>query len=156
MSRAPRASFAPALWVLGGLALGLALGLGAVKSGSPTLLAAARGVEPLGILFVNAIRMTVVPLVVALLVTGIVSLSDAGAVTRLGLRTLALGVGLTAAVALFALAIAGPLFGRMRLDPAVAGLVGVPAADTPPPAPPGLVQWFSELIPVNPLKAAAD
>jgi proton glutamate symport protein len=155
---APRAPYASALRVLAGLALGLALGLGASKSGSSALLSMARAVEPIGTLFVNAIRMTVVPLVVAILITGIVSLGDAGLLTRLGLRSLALGAGLTAAVAGFAMLIAAPIFSRMRIDPAAAESLRQSAvsgvASSPPP--PGLAQWLSDLIPTNPIKAAAD
>ena len=158
MTAAPRASYASALWVLGGLALGLALGLTAAKSGSPALLAVARGVEPFGIIFVNAIRMTVIPLVVAILLTGIVSISDAGLLTRLGLRSLVLGVGLTTAVAVFTMVIAAPLFSRMRIDPSVAAALRQAAVSGPVPAvtPPGLAQWLTDLIPANPIKAAAD
>ena len=159
MTAAPRAPFTSALSVLAGLALGLALGLAASRSGSPALLAAVRAVEPLGTLFVNAIRMTVVPLVVAILITGIVSIGDAGLLTRLGLRSLVLGLGLTTAVAAFAMVIAAPIFARMQIDPAaaeslrqsVAGAATIPAA-----APPSLAQWLTDLIPTNPIKAAAD
>jgi proton glutamate symport protein len=156
---APRAPHASALRVLAGLALGLALGLGASKSGSSALLSMARAVEPIGTLFVNAIRMTVVPLVVAILITGIVSLGDAGSLTRLGLRSLALGAGLTVAAAGFAMLIAAPVFSRIRIDPAAAESLrqsAVSGAASPPPAPPGLTQWLSDLIPTNPIKAAAD
>ena len=158
MTAPSRASYASALWVLAGLAAGLVLGLAAAKSGAPVLLAATRAVEPVGILFVNAIRMTVVPLVVAMLLTGILS-SDAGLLSRLGLRSLVLGVGLTSTVAVFAMAVSAPLFSRIRIDPAVSAafresVTGGPTA--PAAAAPGLTQWLTELIPVNPLKSAAD
>jgi proton glutamate symport protein len=159
VTAAPRAAFAPALSVLVGLALGLALGLAASKSGSPALLAVARAVEPLGTIFVNAIRMTVVPLVVAMLITGIVSISDGGLLTRLGLRSLVLGLGLTTSVAAFTMVIAAPLFSRMRIDPAVAESLrqsALSGAAAPASSPPGLAQWLTDLIPVNPIKAAAD
>ncbi len=159
MTAAPRASYASALQVLAGLALGLALGLAASRSGSPALLAAARAVEPLGTIFVNAIRMTVIPLVVAMLLTGIVSISDAGLLTRLGLRSLVLGVGLTTAVAAFTMVIAAPLFSRMRIDPQVAESLRESAgsgAAVPAPTPPGLAQWLSDVIPTNPIRAATD
>lgn len=157
MTTTPRAPYGSALRVLAGLALGLALGLAASRSGSPGLLALARGVEPLGTLFVNAIRMTVVPLVVAVLISGIVSISDAGLLTRLGLRSLVLGVGLTTTVAVFTMLIAAPLFARMQVDPAAAEALRQSAVSAAAPAaPPGLAQWLTDLVPVNPIKAAAD
>src|SRR5438105_1810875 len=48
--------------VLIALVLGLALGIAVSVSGSPALAAAARAIEPLGTLFINAIRIVVVPL----------------------------------------------------------------------------------------------
>ena len=45
--------------------------------------------DPIGTLWVNAIRMTVIPLVVSLLVTGIVQSEDSRSVGRLGVRALA-------------------------------------------------------------------
>ncbi len=159
MSGAPGASYGPALRVLAGLGLGLALGFAASRSGSPGLLALTRAVEPLGTLFVNAIRMTVVPLVVAMLLTGIVSISDAGMLTRLGLRSLGLGVGLTAVVAVFAMLVAAPVFSRMRIDPVVAESLRQSALNGPAfpaAAPSGVAQWLVDLVPANPVKAAAD
>ena len=157
VTAASRAPYAGVLQVLAGLLLGLALGLLASASGAPFLLGVTRAVAPLGTLFVNAIRMTVVPLVVAMLLTGIVSISDAGLLTRLGLKSLVLGVGLTAAVATFTLMIGVPLFARMRIDPAAAEALRQSAAGVaaPPAAPPGLAQWLTDLIPVNPVGAAA-
>ena len=51
--------------------LGLALGVAVSASGSPTLMAVAASVEPLGTLFINEIRMVVIPLVVGILVVGV-------------------------------------------------------------------------------------
>ena len=51
-----------------GLAAGLAVGVGISAVGDPRLLSAVSFIQPLGVLWVNAIRMTVIPLVVSLLV----------------------------------------------------------------------------------------
>src|ERR1043165_7182968 len=71
------------------IALGAALALGVLvaASGNASLLRAADVVSPLGALWVNAIRMTVIPLVVSLLVTGVASAADARSIGRLGGRT---------------------------------------------------------------------
>lgn len=159
MTATPRASYRPAVWVLIGLGAGVLLGVLASRSGSPALLALVRALEPVGIIFVNAIRMTVVPLVVALLISGIVSVTDAGLLSRLGLKSLLLGLGLAFTVALFTMVIAVPVLARLHIDPAVAASLrlGV-TADPPAPVavPPGWTQWLVDLVPANVFKAAAD
>ena len=85
---AARSSYASALWVLAGLSAGILLGILASVSASPWLLVLVHSVEPIGAIFVNAIRMAVVPLVVASLIVGVVSITDQRSLTRLGLRSL--------------------------------------------------------------------
>ena len=72
------------------VALGAAIAGGVIigASGSASLLGAADFIAPLGSLWVNAIRMTVIPLVVSLLITGIASATDVRAIGRIGARTL--------------------------------------------------------------------
>ena len=70
--------------VLLALLAGLALGAGAAASDSETLRGVALAIEPVGTLWTNAIRMTVVPLVVALVITGVASHADLGRIGRLG------------------------------------------------------------------------
>jgi proton glutamate symport protein len=154
----PRASYRPAVWVLIGLGAGLLLGIFASSSGSPALLALVRGLEPVGIIFVNAIRMTVVPLVVAMLISGIVSVTDAGLLSRLGLKSLLLGLGLAFTVALFTMVIAVPVLARLPVDPAAAAALrqGITADSASPLGAPSLGQWLIDLVPANVFKAAAD
>src|SRR5687768_13620949 len=95
--------------VLIGLVAGLLLGAIVSASGNPALLSAVSGLQPVGELWVNAIRMTVLPLVVAMLVGGIASISDLRSVGRLGVRTTVLMLGLLVGSALVAV-ILGPLF----------------------------------------------
>src|SRR5437763_1978641 len=74
--------------VLVGLGLGLAVGLIVAATHSSSLLAAVDAVAPVGALWVNAIRMTVIPLVVSLVITGVASTSHTRSIGRLGGRTL--------------------------------------------------------------------
>ena len=74
--------------------------LAIAASGNATLLRAADAVAPIGTLWVNAIRMTVIPLVVSLLITGVASAADVTAVGRLGGRTLLVFVLLLVGVAI--------------------------------------------------------
>ncbi|MBI4538408.1 MAG: dicarboxylate/amino acid:cation symporter [Gemmatimonadetes bacterium] len=147
--------------VLTGLVAGLGLGAVVAAVRAPLLLTAVSLIEPLGTLWVNAIRMTVIPLVVSLLIGGIASASGAGAIGRIGGRALLLFFAFLGASALFAAMAAPPLLSLLRLDPAAVtalresvvatGQAAVGARDVPT-----LREWLVGLIPVNPVGAAAD
>ncbi len=155
---APGTTVRPALWTLAGLAAGLLLGILASRTASASLLAIVRGLEPVGTLFVNAIRMTVVPLVVALLISGLVSVPDTGLLGRLGLRALLLGLSLALVVALFTMVIAVPVLARVQIDAAAAASLrqGITADAPAPLGSPDFAQWLTDLVPANVFKAAAD
>src|SRR5207249_8469607 len=72
-----------------GLAAGLMLGLAAAWTQQPALLTVARGLRPLGTLFLNLLWMVVIPLVVTALFAGVAGLGSVRRVGRLGIRTLA-------------------------------------------------------------------
>ena len=88
--------------VAGGIAIG--------ASGNASLMRLADGVAPVGALWVNAIRMTVIPLVVSLIITGIASASDVKSVGRLGGRTLLVFVLLLVGIAIVVMPLAPGLF----------------------------------------------
>ncbi|MGZ8469644.1 MAG: cation:dicarboxylate symporter family transporter, partial [Gemmatirosa sp.] len=79
----------PTVLALVALVAGLVVGAATAATDAPALRAFVRLVEPLGTLWVNAIRMTLVPLVVSLLVTSVASVADVRAVGRLGARAVA-------------------------------------------------------------------
>lgn len=155
---APRRGLSPTLLALVALAAGLALGLAAASWGGVlrTLVAV---VEPLGTLWVKAIRMTLVPLVVALLVGSVAGFADVRALGRLGARTVFLFVALLVGVAVFAALVAPPLLARTPLDPATAEALRAkfapPAADAVAELP-TLRGFVTGLVPVNPIRAAAE
>jgi Na+/H+-dicarboxylate symporter len=153
-----RSSYASALWVVAGLVAGITLGIVASTSASPALAALIRFVEPIGTIFVNAIRMAVVPLVVASLIVGIVSITDARSLTRLGVRSLIVFLALAVSAAVFATVIAAPVLARLEIDPLVAERLRASAtAKSPvPPSAPTVAQWLTDLVPANPIRAAAD
>ena len=96
--------------VLVALVLALVLGAAVAASGNATLLNAANLVAPIGTLWVNAIRMTIIPLIVSLLVTGVASASDIKAIGRIGRKTLLIFVMLSGAVAIVMIPLAAALF----------------------------------------------
>jgi Na+/H+-dicarboxylate symporter len=150
----------PTARVLLALIAGLVLGVVAAATGSRPLLAIAIGVEPVGTLWTNAVRMTVIPLVVALIVTGVTATADPRHLGRLGARALPLFVGLLLASGVFALLVAPLSLDRLHIPPEVAaGLrAGAAASDAAAGARqmPSLVQRIVEVVPANPIKAAAD
>src|SRR6516225_10660549 len=96
--------------VLVALGAGIAGGTAIAASGNAPLLRAADLIAPVGTLWVNAIRMTVIPLVVSLLITGVASATDVGAIGRLGGRTLIVFGLLLAATAAIVIPLAPSLF----------------------------------------------
>ena len=77
------------LAIAGGLALGLIVGLGAAATGNEWLLLVAKGSAPFGTIFVNAIRMVVIPLIVTVIFTSIARLGDPRKLGRIGGMTIA-------------------------------------------------------------------
>ncbi len=140
--------------VLAALLAGLAAGVVIAWSQSPTLLSVASAVEPIGALWVNAIRMTVVPLVVSLLFTGIAS-SSGPSIGRLGGRAVAWFVGLVAAGALLTAIVAPPLLSLANLDSAAFASLREGTSTVAVALPP-FRDWIVNLIPSNPVRAAAD
>jgi Na+/H+-dicarboxylate symporter len=138
------------------LILGLAGGLAVLAHPTPGLLKLVSVIEPIGTLWVNAIRMTVVPLVFALLITGVASCANVRAVSDIGWRTLLCFLGLLVFAAIAGLIIVPPLFTWFHMAPeTIAALRGnEPAIATP--AIPTFGEWLVSLVPTNPIKAASD
>lgn len=151
-----------ALKVLIALVAGLALGLGIASSGSATLAHLVPLIEPVGTLWVSAIRMTIVPLVVSSLIVGVGGAADARGVGRLGARALVLFVAFLATATLLALLVGPPVLATIHVDPAAAANLLAGAAHAAGGAVasasslPGVAQWIVDLVPSNPIKAAAD
>jgi Na+/H+-dicarboxylate symporter len=140
--------------VLTALVAGLAIGVAVSWSQQPALLSAVSAVEPIGALWVNAIRMTVVPLVVSLLITGIAS-GSARSVGRIGGRALLLFAVLIAGTALLTAVAAPALLSLASFDSSAFASLreSVPSGATELPP---VRDWIVGLIPANPVRAAAD
>jgi proton glutamate symport protein len=151
-----------ALKVLVALVAGLALGLGISSSGSPAAAHFVPLIEPVGTLWVAAIRMTIIPLVMASLIVGVGGAADAKQIGRLGARAVLLFVALLGAATLAALLVGPPVLASIHIDGPAAARLLAGAAQTSgavvesAKSLPGVAQWVIELVPSNPVKAAAD
>ena len=141
--------------------LGLIAGFtaGAMLAGSPESAGAQfiHAIEPLGGVWLNALRMTVLPLVFALLVTGVGTVRDSAAGGKLAARSMAWFVVLLTAAAIAASLMTPFLLRVFPVDPAAAAALRASAghaaqAITPPPP---FGEWLLALISANPFEAAS-
>jgi proton glutamate symport protein len=150
MNERTRVLLALVLAIVGGIAIAI--------SGSASLLRAADFIAPIGTLWINAIRMTVIPLVVSLLITGVASASDIKSVGRLGARTLFVFFLLLIVTAVIVMPVCVGVFNLL------------PQRGAAPPLPAGaaeaagqiaggqrqtFAEWVVSLLPSNPIAAAA-
>lgn len=125
-----------------GLVLGVIAGLIA-----PLVNFDAQWFKPFGQLFINLVRMIVVPLVFATLVSGAASVSDISKLGRVAVKTLvyfALGTMLATAIGL----IIGDLF-----HPGTGLTISTEGLAAKEIAPPSLVQVLMNIVPVNPVES---
>ena len=120
--------------VLLALVVAIALGLLIAASNDARLIGLADQLVPIGTLWVNAIRMTVIPLVVSLLVTGVASTTDVAAIGRLGARTVIVFLLLPAGMAVVMMPIIATVFAWL------------PPAASRPPLPPGASEAASQVV----------
>jgi len=145
--------------VLLALVAAILLGVLIAASQNASLIRAADVIAPIGTLWVNGIRMTVIPLVVSLLITGVASVSDIKSIGRLGGRTLVTFVLLLIGVAAIVIPIALAMFrllpphGALELPPGAVEAANEMSVE-------GQTQtfsaWLVSLLPANPVAAAAS
>jgi len=131
------------LWqqILVGLVLGVVVGM-LFKS-------LAQGLAPVGALFLNAIKMLIVPLVFVSLVAGITAMSDSAKLGRISVKTIAIYLISTA----FAVSI-GLAFGTLFSPGEGMNMVASGSAEAKQA--PSLVQILVGLVPTNPVMAFAE
>jgi len=146
--------------VLLAVAAAIILGIVIAASHNDVLIRAADAVAPIGTLWVNAIRMTVIPLVISLLITAVASASDVKSIGRLGVRTLIVFVLLLVGTAIVVMPFGPALFrllpqrlGAPQLPPGAAEAAGQIAAGGQSQT---FSTWLTSLLPSNPVGAAAS
>ncbi|GAA0565972.1 dicarboxylate/amino acid:cation symporter [Halomonas salifodinae] len=132
-----------ALWkkILIGMALGMLAG--GILGPDAELL------KPIGTLFINAIKMLIVPLVFCSLVVGVTSMQDTRKLGRIGLKSVVLYLGTTAVAISIGLGM-GTLFSPGEGVNMVAADSAVAASEAPT-----LVETLLNMIPTNPVDALA-
>lgn len=142
------------LWqrVLAALVLGVVFGL--VASGTMGQDPATQWIDtyirPVGLLFINLIRMLIVPLIFTTLVAGVIAMGKPSKLGSLGIKTIALYL-----VTTFFANVIGLTFGTLFRPGAGVDLAGVEAVpvNTDPPS---VTERLLEIVPTNPIAALAD
>ena len=112
--------------------------------------------EPVGTLWLNALRMTVLPLVVALLVAGIGRSTETAGASRLALRALRVFILLLTVGAVLGAVLSVGFLALWPVAPeAAAALRAAASGATAVPELPPLRDWLVSVIPANPFEAAA-
>ena len=143
--------------ILLALVLGLALGI-AGASLDPALAGRAADIaDPIGALWLNALRMTIVPLVVSLLITGIAQTAEsarAGRIAGLSLTWIVTMMSLSAVIGAMLMPMILNLFPMPGESAAAlkAALTTAPAVAAVPP----FGDFIRAIIPTNPIAAASN
>ena len=150
-----------ATWlVLGALIIGLLLGALSNQAGDGIRQPLITVASTVGGLWLDALKMTVIPLIIALLVTGVVSGADQARAGRIAARSVIwFVIVLTSSAAFGAIAMTA-LLETFPLPSAAAealraGLATVDSAATSASVP-TVQDWLKSLIPTNPIAAAAN
>ena len=143
-----------------GLLAGFLLGLGLAFVPTPATATIVGLFATAGAIFIDLIRMTVLPLVTSLLVTSLGSAAGSSGLGRAGVRAVIAGALLLIAAMTLSLVVARPLLERVQVDRDAAIALrnsSTPAEATPGPGTlPTVAQWARELVPVNVIRSAAD
>lgn len=147
-----------AMATVAALVLGVLVGALVAGYAPPWLRGATEEFESIGALWLNALRMTVIPLVFSLLVTGVASVADAASTGRLAVRALVICGVLLLIATIYACLATPALLSLWPVDPVaaqalIAGAGAGPAEDV---APPSFGAWLAALAPANPVAAAAE
>jgi Na+/H+-dicarboxylate symporter len=146
------------LVVLACLLAGLSLGAWMQAGHGGPLRDAAPVIESVGSVWLNALRMTVGPLVFALLVSGIAGMTDAMATGRLATRAVGWFTALLVLAGTLAVLFVRGLLAAWPVDPqaAAAFVAGAAGDGTAPTALTSIGDWLKSLVPANVVQAAAE
>ncbi|OQW45311.1 MAG: sodium:dicarboxylate symporter [Proteobacteria bacterium SG_bin6] len=143
--------------ILLSLIVGLAAGIVAAASGGAWVAPAADVAQPIGEAWLAGLKMTIVPLIVALLITGVAATAETARSGRLAARALTLFMTLLVISSALAAVIMPAILALWPLDPAAGGALRRALAGAQPTGPmPGFTEFMKAIIPTNPIAAAAN
>jgi len=143
--------------ILLALVAGLVLGIAAAAWTPAMAPGAANIADPIGTLWLNGLRMTIVPLVVALLVTGIAQTAEAARAGAIAGRALAWIIAIMTLSAIFGAALTPLLLAVAPMPEAsAAALRGALSSTSPVGEVPPFADFLRTIVPTNPIAAAAN
>ena len=144
--------------ILSSLVAGLLLGIATSHWGPGLAERAATLAEPIGGLWLDALRMTIIPLIVALLVIGIADSAEAARASRVAARAMVMFITILFLSAVLA-AIMIPLWFRiwpMPVESAAALKAAISTTTEKVGEVPGFGAFLRSMVPTNPISAAAN
>jgi Na+/H+-dicarboxylate symporter len=143
--------------ILLALLLGLGAGIASVATGGAWVEQAINIAEPIGGMWLNALRMTIVPLVVSLLVTGIAATAVAARASKLAARSMILFVVILWLATMMAAVVTPLLLNLFPLpQEAAASLRSALSATEPVGDAPSFADFLKSIVPSNAIAAAAE
>jgi Na+/H+-dicarboxylate symporter len=139
------------------LVVGLGAGIGAAAIGGDWISGAISVVEPIGDLWLRALQMTIAPLIVALVITGIAAAGEAARAGRLAGRAILVFLVVLWSSSLTA-ALLMPLFldiWSLPTDSAAALRAALQGSEATGEVP-GIAEFVRSIIPTNPIDSAAS
>ncbi|MCE7798719.1 dicarboxylate/amino acid:cation symporter [Sphingobium sufflavum] len=133
------------------LVIGLASGILFYNPRLPGFATALAIAQAIGKLWLDALSMTVVPLIFGLLVTGVMTAARVGSASRIGWRAMIWFTLLLTVACLLAAAATTVLLGWWPVSP-----MTVSGPDALWSAVPAATGWLQAIAPMNPIKAAAE
>src|SRR6186713_1869829 len=144
----------PPAWMLLAIVLGFGCGILFARDAEPIVSAA----RLFGGLWIDALRMTILPLVFALVVTGVADLamSNDHAGRSIGRRLPVVLIGFLLISAVVASLIVPPLLAEFPLPPETIAAFRASVSATSPPTSPSVTDTLRTLVPVNVFSSAAQ
>lgn len=131
--------------ILISLVLSVVVGLMAGVDGLPFI---KWWIAPIGTIFINLIKMVIVPIVFTSLVVGMTSLGDLKKLGRIGIKTIFIYLFTTAIAIIIGFAVAGIIHPGIGLEMTAGDAVKVKEA-------PSIMQVFVAMVPTNPVASMA-
>lgn len=131
--------------ILISLVLSVVVGLMAGVEGLPFI---KWWIAPIGTIFINLIKMVIVPIVFTSLVVGMTSLGDLKKLGRIGIKTIFIYLFTTAIAIMIGFAVAGIIHPGIGLEMTAGDAVKVKEA-------PSIMQVFVAMVPTNPVASMA-